>query len=140
MGAEILLVERDATLREVTSAWLRANDYAVREAANHSAAILQLVSARYDLVVFDVSLASAEQLTFAFWLGARRPRVPVIGTLHEELTPRTRKCARELGIRLLLVKPYRLPVLLEAVRYALTTGAPGRDLDGRVQRKRPRGR
>jgi DNA-binding response OmpR family regulator len=139
-GAEILLVERDAALREVTSAWLRANDYAVREAASHSAAVLQLVSGRYDLVVFDVSLASAEQLTFAFWLGARRPRVPVIGTLHEKLTPRARECARELGIRLLLVKPYRLPVLLEAVRYALTNGLPGGDLDGRVQRKRPRGR
>ena len=46
----------------------------------------------------------------------------MIGTLHEELTPRARECARELGIRLLLVKPYRLPALLEAVRYALTNG------------------
>jgi CheY-like chemotaxis protein len=138
--AEILLVERDAALREAASAWLRANDYAVREAANHSAAILQLVSARYDLVVYDVSLASAEQLTFAFWLGARRPRVPVIGTLHEELTPRARECARELGMRLLLVKPYRLPVLLEAVRHALTNGLPGGDFDGRVQRKPLRGK
>ena len=70
-SAEILLVERDAALREVTSAWLRANDYAVREAANQSAAVLQLVSGRYDLVVFDISLASAEELTFVFWLGAR---------------------------------------------------------------------
>ena len=135
--AEILLVERDPSLREVASAWLRANDYAVREAANHSAAVVELACGRYDLVVFDVSLASAEQLTFAFWLGARRPRVPVIGTLHEELTPGHANVA---GIQLLLVKPYRLPALLEAVRHALTNGLPGGDLDGRVQRKRPRGR
>ncbi len=120
--AEILLVERDASLREVASAWLRANDYVVREAANHSAAIVELASGRYDLVVFDVSLASAEELTVLFWLGGHHPRVPVIGTIHEELTPRARECALELGIRLLLVKPFRLPVLLEAVRYALRNG------------------
>lgn len=117
---EILLVERDASLREVTSAWLRANDYAVREAANHSAAIVDLASWRYDLVVFDVSLASAEEVSVLFWLAGRHPRVPVIGTLHEGLTPRARECARELGIRLLLVKPYRLSALLETVRFALT--------------------
>ena len=120
--AEILLVERDPSLREVASAWLRANDYAVREAANHSAAVVELACGRYDLVVFDVSLASAEELTVLFWLSGRHPRVPVIGTLHEELTPRARECALELGIRLLLVKPYRLPVLLDTVRYALTAG------------------
>jgi len=117
--AEILLVERSASLREVAAAWLQANDYMVREAANHSAAVAELACHRYDLVVFDISLASAEELTFPFWLGARHPRVPVIGTLHEELTPRARECALELGIRLLLVKPYRLPALLDAVRYAL---------------------
>jgi DNA-binding response OmpR family regulator len=119
--SEILLVERDPALREVASAWLRANDYAVREAATHSAAIVQLASGRYDLVVFDVSLASAEELTVLFWLGRRHPRVPVIGTLHEELGPRARECALELGIRFLLVKPFRLPVLLDTVRCALTT-------------------
>lgn len=120
--AEILLVERDASLREVTSAWLRVNDYAVREAANHSAAVVELASGRYDLVVFDVSLESAEELSVLFWLAGLHPRVPVIGTLHEELTPQARECARELGIRLLLVKPYRLPALLETVRFALTNG------------------
>ena len=140
--AQILVVERDASLREVTSAWLRANDYAVREAANHSSAVLELVCGRYDLVVFDIRLASAEELTFAFWLGARYPRVPVIGTLHEELTPRARECALELGIRLLLVKPYRLSALLETVRYALANRhRRTQESSGEcAQRKRPRGR
>jgi CheY-like chemotaxis protein len=114
-------VERDACLREVASAWLRANEYMVREVANHSEAVLELACGRYDLVVFDVSLASAEELTVLVWLGDRYPRVPVIGTLHEEITPRARECAVELGMRLLLVKPYRLPALLDAVRYALTS-------------------
>ena len=118
---EILLVERDPALREVASAWLRANDYAVREASTYSGAIVHLASGRCDLVVFDVSLASAEELTVLFWFGRRRPRVPVIGTLHEELAPRARECALELGIRFLLVKPFRLPVLLDTVRCALTT-------------------
>lgn len=120
--SQILLVERNASLRESASAWLRANDYSVREVASQSDAIIQLASTHYDLVVADISLASAEELTLLVWLGSKHPRIPVIGTLREEPTPETRECALELGMRLLLVKPYRLAALLDAVRCALTAG------------------
>jgi DNA-binding NarL/FixJ family response regulator len=70
-------------------------------------------------VVADISLASAEELTLLFWLGRRHPRIPVIGMLRDQLTPGARKCARQLGIRQLLVKPYSLAALLEAVKWTL---------------------
>lgn len=110
-----------------------------RPGRDHSEAVVELACGRYDLVVFDVSLASAEELTVLLWLGDRYPRTPVIGTLHEEIMLRARECALEFGMRLLLVKPYRLPALLDAARYTLTTSQSDVEGAGR-QRGRPRGR
>jgi DNA-binding NtrC family response regulator len=117
---EILLVERNAFQRETASAWLRAHDYAVREVANQSDAIAQLSYTPYDVVVADIRLVSDEALTLVVWLAGRHPRIPVIGMLREQLTPEARGCARQLGIRQLLVKPYSLAALSEAVKCTLT--------------------
>ena len=118
----ILLVERRAPLRDTAAAWLSAHDYFVRAVATHSEAIAELASNRYGVVITDINLDSAEELTLPVWLSLKHPEIPLIGTLREELTPEGRGCARQLGMRLLLVKPYRLPALLDAVKCALMHG------------------
>jgi hypothetical protein len=90
-----------------------------RCAGRNQAAVVELASGRYDLVVFDVSLkAPRSWYCLACWAASARS-----GDRHiaRRFTPRARECARELGIRLLLVKPYRLPAV-ETVRFALTNG------------------
>lgn len=119
----ILLVERRAQLRDTAAAWLSAHDYFVRAVATHSEAIVELASNRYEVVITDINLDSAEELTLPVWLSLKHPEIPLIGTLREALTPEARGCARQLGMRQLLVKPYHLPALLDAVRCALKTHA-----------------
>ena len=116
----ILLVERKATLRDTAAVWLSAHDYFVRAVATHSEAIAELASNRYEVVITDISLDSAEELTLPVWLSLKHPEIPLIGTLREEPTAQARGRARQLGMRRLLVKPYRLAALLDAVKCALT--------------------
>jgi two-component system response regulator GlrR len=125
----ILLVERKALLRDAAAMWLGTNDYFVRAVATRSEAIVELASNRYELVITDINLDSAEELTLPVWLNLKHPEIPLIGTLSEELTPEARGCARQLGMRLFLVKPYRLPALLDAVKCALTTHGATADFD-----------
>jgi len=124
----LLVVERNAFLRETAALWLEANDFSVDEAATQSEAITRIASSRYDAVIADVSLDSAEELILPVWLSVKHRATPLIGTVRKQLTPETRRSAEQLGMRQLLVKPYRLPALLEAVESVLNIRAPARHL------------
>ena len=115
MSHKILIVDDDASMRDLIALHLRAADYRVEEAEDAIAAGYQVLKSPPDLIISDVGLPHMNGLDFVAALRAdsATDRIPVIFlTATDEHYER----AKQLGRTEYLMKPTRGDVLLGAVR------------------------
>ena len=119
----ILVVEDEATVRHLTLRFLESLGYQVRVAMNGQEALrLAESGAPLDLVLTDVVMPVMGGPELVERLHARRPELPVLymSGFTEELP-----AASKPGAAALLVKPFTLEDLAQAVRAALDRPAGG---------------
>lgn len=123
MRYKILVVEDDASMRELLAMHLRAAGYAVETAEDAIAAGYAVLKAPPDLIVCDIGLPHMDGLEFVAALRADSTigRIPVIFvTAIEEGFEH----GKRLGKTEYLMKPVRADVLLGAVRRYLLVPMP----------------
>jgi DNA-binding response OmpR family regulator len=115
MSPRILIVDDDASMRDLIALHLRAADYRVEEAEDAIAAGYQVLKSPPDLIISDIGLPHMNGLDFVAALRADSATdlIPVIFlTATDEHYAR----AKQLGRTEYLMKPTRGDVLLGAVR------------------------
>lgn len=113
----VLLVEDDAALRRSISETLERNGYGVRTAPDGAAAVRELRSAVFDVVLLDIGLPFVDGWRILGTLeGKRLPPVIVISARGEE---RDKVRALDLGADDYLAKPFGADELLARIRAVL---------------------
>jgi two-component system OmpR family response regulator len=123
-AAEVLLVEDDEELRREMAAYLRANGYAVSEAADAAAARRLLQSRPIRVAVLDVTLPGEDGLSLCRTV-ADPAGGPAILMLSAQGEPVDRVLGLELGADDYVVKPIPPRELLARVKALLRRRAPG---------------
>jgi len=122
MGARILVVDDDASLRDLLRLHLSAAGYEVQTAADGIAAGYHVLKAPPDLIITDVNMPHMDGFEFVAALKADKsiPPIPVIFlTSLEEGDQR----GRELGAVGYVTKPVRADRLLALVAQHIPGGA-----------------
>ena len=122
MAARILVVDDDASLRDLLRLHLSAAGYEVQTAADGIAAGYQVLKAPPDLIITDVNMPHMDGFEFVAALKADKslPPIPVIFlTSMEEGDQR----GRELGAVGYITKPVRADRLLALVAQHVPGGA-----------------
>jgi DNA-binding NtrC family response regulator len=105
-GAEVLVVDDDSQVRQLTRRTLEEQGFRVTEASDGEAA-LRLIQARaepFDLVLTDLSMPGASGMDFARSVLDIRPEIPVIMTTGY-IDPDDLDRARRIGVREVILKP-----------------------------------
>ena len=126
LSRRVLVAEDDAEMRRIVTTALRGAGYEVREAADGSQLLTQILAqemapgAHVDLIVSDIRMPEWNGLLVLEALRDERWGIPVILMTAFGDEP-TRVSARELGA-VLLDKPFAIDDLLSAVDGALDHG------------------
>ncbi|HEY3763677.1 MAG TPA: response regulator transcription factor [Gaiellales bacterium] len=125
MDERVLLVEDDASIREVVGIGLRQAGMQVTGIGDGREALAQFRLAAYDIVLLDVMLPSLDGFEVLREL-RRTSRVPVV-----MLTARTETVDVVVGLELgaddYVTKPFEMPELAARVRAVLRRGSPPRE-------------
>ncbi|MEM9454502.1 MAG: response regulator [Myxococcota bacterium] len=141
-GRRILLVEDDATNRQVAAILLRRLGAEVDVAGDGQEAVVRVEAARYDLVLMDVEMPRMSGLQAAASIRERErgrgPRVPIVAmTAHAQFEDRKRCLAA--GMDDHLCKPFRREELLAVLDAHLRASPPAVALRDRSPLSRPSG-
>ena len=114
---DILVVDDEAPIRMLWERFLGRWGYAHALAENGQQALDQLRATPYQLVVTDLTMPAMRGIEFAQRVWAVRPDLPVI--LTTGFSTLTTDAVRQLGMAELVLKPYTLLILGEAVHRVL---------------------
>ena len=121
--ANILLVDDDDAVREITAAILEDLGYEVREAASGDAALDVLErSPRVDLLMVDVAMPGMSGLQLTRAVQQRRPAMPVLLVTGYADT----EAIDTVGEERIVLKPFRNEDLARKIRTALGAGENGK--------------
>ena len=115
MSYRILIVDDDASMRDLIALHLRAADYSVDQAEDAIAAGYQVLQSPPDLIISDIGLPHMNGLQFVAALRAD-PATDLIPVIFLTATDEHYETAKQLGRTEYLMKPTRGDVLLGAVR------------------------
>ncbi len=118
--AEILVVEDDPILLELTSSAIEDMGFSVRSAASAEAADQWMSTGELDLVLLDIDLPRINGVEFLEWALARQPELSVIMLTGLDDPEMALRCLDH-GARTYLVKPFDIDFLERAIRDALIT-------------------
>ncbi len=118
--AEILVVEDDPSLRELTASAIQDMGFSVRSAASAEAADQWMSSGELDVVLLDIDLPRINGVEFLEWALARQPELSVIMLTGLDDPELALRCLDH-GARTYLVKPFDIDFLERAIRDALIT-------------------
>ena len=122
-AARILVVEDDRSAAAYLRLVLEEEGFGVRTAGNGVEALVALEEEPFDLVISDLRMPEMDGYELVSHLGQRWNELPVIVvTADSEVDGVVR--AMQLGAVNYLVKPASPPVMLDAVRKALSTRPP----------------
>ena len=121
----ILVVDDDASLRELITLRLEANGFRVEAVDSGEAALTQLALARPEAVLTDMQMDGMDGMALFRAIHARDPALPVIvltahGTIPDAVA------ATQQGLFGYLTKPYDAPTLVDLLKRAtrLTSSSP----------------
>ena len=127
---KILVVDDDTAMRELMALALSKEGYEVETAATSTAALELITPDAFDLMVTDIYLGDGTGLDLLERCHSICPAARVIlVTAHG--TVETAASARRLGVFDYLAKPFEINALVERVRAALRSPAPGLKRVGR---------
>ena len=121
--ARVLVVDDEASVRDLLKKTLALAEYDVKTAADGSTALGRLRAANYDLLIADLNMPGMDELTLIRQVRRIRSELPVViitGFSSESSAIE----AVNLGVGSYLLKPFGVPDVLAAARKAL--GAPSR--------------
>jgi DNA-binding response OmpR family regulator len=123
MKKNILIVDDEATIREVVRRYLERDGFAVREAEDGYAALDAVEEQPPDLIVLDLMLPGIDGLTITRHLQSRY-RIPILMlTAKGEISDRIR--GLDLGADDYVIKPFSPQELVSRVRAVLRRADPG---------------
>jgi excisionase family DNA binding protein len=114
----VLVVDDEASIRELLSKTLAINEYEVETVGDGAAALDRMRASVYDLLIADLKMPGMDGLTLvreARRLGARLPVIIITGFSTES----TAIEALNLGVTGYLTKPFRIPEVLKKAADAL---------------------
>ncbi len=114
-GFTVLVVDDDATLRELYAQLLREQGYRVETAANGAEAVQAVRLSRPDLVLIDYEMPILDGLAAAREIRALAGTPPPIVMISSRSDAATRAAAAAAGIARYLVKPVSLARLQSVV-------------------------
>jgi chemosensory pili system protein ChpA (sensor histidine kinase/response regulator) len=126
---DILVVDDEPALREITAEILAAEGYQVRTAANGREALDRVREDRPAVIVLDLMMPVLDGWAFIeSYREMAGGDIPIVG-VSAVLTPAAAERLRQLGVRVCLAKPFDLGELLECVARLVGRPAigPGRD-------------
>lgn len=116
--SDVLIVDDEQPVRDMLSRWLAPEGYTLCEAADAESALAVLDSRQVGVVLCDRSLPGRDGLWLVSQIRERHPDVAIIlATADDAVPPRV---SLQSGVVGYLVKPFRAPLLLDAVRDAMT--------------------
>jgi len=125
VNEQVLLVEDDASIREVTTLGLEQSGFAVTSAGDGREGLIQFRQGRFDLVVLDVMLPSLDGFEVLREI-RKDSQAPVVmltarSDLHDVVV------GLELGADDYVTKPFELPELVARIKAVLrrSTAEPG---------------
>ena len=119
--ARVLVVDDEASIRDLLSKTLALAEYEVDTAADASAALDRVRGVEYDLLIADLKMPGMDGLTLIRQVKRLRSELPVI-IITGFSTESSAIEAVNLGVAGYLTKPFRVPQVLAAAAKAL--GAP----------------
>ena len=123
MSRTMLVVDDDASIRELVADALRDEGYAVETAAGGAQALDMVARAVPDAIVLDIWMPSLDGFDFMRTLRAddKTRDVPVvaISAAYPE------RAALDLGVQEFVAKPFDVSALVEAVKRAMATTGEG---------------
>jgi excisionase family DNA binding protein len=120
--ARVLVVDDEASIRDLLSKTLALAEYDVDTAADASTALGRVRSSEYDLLIADLRMPGMDGLTLIRQVKRIRAELPVI-IITGFSTESSAIEAVNLGVAGYLRKPFRVPEVLAAAAKALGTPA-----------------
>lgn len=120
--ARILVVDDEASIRDLLSKTLALAEYEVDTAADASVALDRVRGAAYDLLIADLKMPGMDGLTLIRQVKRLRADLPVI-IITGYSTESSAIEAVNLGVAGYLTKPFRVPQVLAAAAKALGASA-----------------
>jgi DNA-binding NtrC family response regulator len=118
----VLVVDDEASIRDLLSKTLALAEYDVDTAADASTALGRVRASDYDLLIADLRMPGMDGLTLIRQVKRIRAELPVI-IITGFSTESSAIEAVNLGVAGYLRKPFRVPEVLEAAKKALRTPA-----------------
>lgn len=117
----ILVIERDARIRDLLQRLLGGKGYDVTATADGNSGMSLFISERPDLMLIDVELPDIDGTTLCKQVRETQLDVALVlmGTARQARRKIVEQTRAELGIRLFLVKPFGLAALMAAVEQGL---------------------
>jgi DNA-binding NtrC family response regulator len=120
--ARVLVVDDEASIRDLLSKTLALAEYDVDTAADASTALGRVRASEYDLLIADLRMPGMDGLTLIRQVKRIRAELPVI-IITGFSTESSAIEAVNLGVAGYLRKPFRVPEVLAAAAKALGTPA-----------------
>jgi len=120
--ANILVADKDETMRELLDVSLRRTNHDVKMADNGEKTLDMIREESFDLVIIDYSLSALEILQR---LRENDDEIPHFMILSAKSTPDSIRECVEAGAKDYVVKPFNLPVLIKRIELLLQIAQKG---------------
>jgi len=129
MPKRVLIVDDDPDIRCTVRSLLESRGYECEEAENGVAALAQLGSGCFELVITDNLMPEMSGVELSEWLTeVPKGKVPAVILLSGDVSKQDRTRAMKAGVYSILSKPYDCDDLLFMVTQAVSSREPHRSL------------
>lgn len=129
----ILVIERDAKIRDLLSRFLGVKGYDVTATVDAATGMDRFIGERPDLILVDMQLPDMDGVALCRAVRDTRLDVALVlmGTARQSRRPEVERAREALAIPQFLVKPFGVGALLEAIEKSLAGEQP--DAQGEAQ-------
>lgn len=119
MATRVLVVDNEATIREMLAQILEAEGYEVAQAADGGEALMAAAASPPDVILLDMKMPGVDGKAFAhrYRAGGGKAPIVVITAAHS-----AEQAAAEVGARAYIGKPFEIRDLLTTIEGAIGPG------------------